>query len=115
MIPVQAEQTSMRALDLLLDQVESIERGLRIKMSKLAIVPNLVQASKLSRSILADLRQNVDVTVPFDFPKRVVLQEAYAQGKSIFSYIPEDRSKISDVQELRDLYSKLAQIVKERS
>lgn len=114
-IPVQAEQTSMRALDLLLDQVESIERGLRIKVNKLAVVPNLVQVSKLSRGILADLRQSIDVTVPFDFPKRVVLQEAYAQGKSIFSYIPEDRSKISDVQELRDLYSKLAQIVKERS
>lgn len=114
-IPVQAEQTSMRALDLLLDQVESLERGLRIKVDKLAVVPNLVQISKLARGILADLRANIDVTVPFDLPKRVILQESYAQGKSIFSYIPEDRSKTSDVQELRELYSKLAQIVKERS
>ena len=114
-IPVQAEQTSMRALDLLLDQVESLEQGLRIKVNMLAIVPNLVQVSKLSRGILADLRANIDVTVPFDFPKRVVLQEAYSQGKSIFSYTPEDKNKVNDVQELRDLYSKLAQIVKERS
>lgn len=114
-IPVQAEQTSMRALDLLLDQVESLEQGLRIKVNMLAIVPNLVQASKLSRGILADLRANIDVTVPFDFPKRVALQEAYAQGKSLFSYTPEDKNKVNDVQELRDLYLKLAQIVKERS
>lgn len=113
-IPVQAEQTSMRALDLLLDQVESLEQGLRIKVNMLAIVPNLVQVSKLSRGILADLRASIDVTVPFDFPKRVVLQEAYAQGKSIFSYTPEDKNKVNDVQELRDLYSKLAQIVKKR-
>lgn len=114
-IPVQAEQTSMRALDLLLDQVESIERGLRIKVTKLAIAPNLVQPSKLARGILADLRAGIDVTVPFDIPKRVVLQEAYGKGQSIFSYVPEDRSKINDVKELRELYTKLAQIVKERS
>lgn len=114
-IPVQAEQTSMRALDLLLDQVESIERGLRIKVKKLAIVPNLVQVSKLSRGILAELRQNIDVTVPFDFPKRVVLQEAFARGQSLFSYAPEDKSKASDVQELRELYLQLTQFVKERS
>ena len=49
-IPVQAEQTSMPALDLLLDQVESIERGLRIKVTKLAIVLNLVQPSKWPRA-----------------------------------------------------------------
>jgi chromosome partitioning protein len=114
-IPVQAEQTSMRALDLLLDQVESLERGLRIKVTKLAIAPNLVQSSKLARRILADLRAGIDVTVPFDIPKRVVLQEAYARGQSIFSYTPEDRSKINDIKELRDLYTKLAQYVKERS
>jgi chromosome partitioning protein len=114
-IPVQAEQTSMRALDLLLDQVETIESGLRIQVKILAIVPNLVQPSKLSRRILADLRQNIETTIPFDFPKRVVLQEAYENGKSIFTYIPEERSKGPDVEELRTLYLKLAEIVKERS
>jgi cellulose biosynthesis protein BcsQ len=105
----------MRALDLLLDQVESLERGLRIKVNKLAIAPNLVQVSKLSRGILADLRAGINVTVPFDIPKRVVLQEAYGKGQSIFSYTPEDRTKINDVKELRELYIKLAQFVKERS
>jgi chromosome partitioning protein len=113
-IPVQAEQTSLRALDLLLDQVESIEQGLRICVDKLAIVPNLVQPSKISRDILAQLRSNIDITMPFEFPKRVVLQEAYAAGKSLFTYTPSGKSKSADVEELRALFVRLAQTVKER-
>ena len=47
-IPIQVETTSVRALDLLFDQIESIEQGLKIKISILAVVPNLVQDSALS-------------------------------------------------------------------
>jgi chromosome partitioning protein len=85
-IPIQAETTSVRALDLLFDQIESIEQGLKIKISILAVVPNLVQDSALSRRILEELRQSIPTLTPFEIKKRVVLQEAYDQGRSIFSF-----------------------------
>jgi chromosome partitioning protein len=44
-VPIQAETSSVRALDLLFDQIESIEQGLKIKIDVLAVVPNLVQES----------------------------------------------------------------------
>ena len=113
-IPVQAEQTSMRALDLLLDQVESIEEGLRVKTEILAVVPNLVQDSGLSKRILADIRSISPATVPFEIRKRVVLQEAYEQGRSIFNY-EGDRSKAVAIAELRGQFTQLAGIVRERS
>ena len=50
-IPIQAETTSVRALDLLFDQIESIEQGLKIKISILAVIPNLVQDSAFPTDI----------------------------------------------------------------
>src|SRR5437588_6988771 len=85
-IPIQAETTSVRALELLFDQIESIEQGLKIKLDVLAVVPNLVQDSALSRTILNDLRSSISEVTPFEIKKRVVLQEAYAKGNSIFTY-----------------------------
>src|SRR5512135_3224042 len=85
-IHIQAETTSVRALDLLFDQIESIEQGLKIKIDILSVVPNLVQDSALSRRILGELRQSIPTVTPFEIRKRVVLQEAYDKGHSIFSY-----------------------------
>jgi chromosome partitioning protein len=114
-IPIQAEPTSVRALELLLDQIQSIEVGLRIQVEKLAIVPNLVLDSKLGRDILTSLRANLDVTFPHNIPKRVAFQEAFNEGRSIFTYAPKELAKRTDVEELRKLYRQLVTIVKERS
>ncbi len=112
-VPVQAEQTSVRALELLLDQIESLERELKIKIEILTLVPNLVQDSKLARRILAGMRHNLPIT-DFEFPKRVVLQEAYEAGQTIFTFEP-DRSKKQDAIELQALYLQLAHLVKEKA
>src|SRR5215213_8523256 len=58
-VPIQAETSSVRALDLLFDQIESVEQGLKIKIDVLAVVPNLVQDSALSRRILSELRSHI--------------------------------------------------------
>lgn len=112
-VPVQAEQTSVRALELLLDQIESLERDLRFKVEIVTLVPNLVQDSKLARRILSGMRRNLPIT-DFTFPKRVVLQEAYEAGRTIYTYEPE-RSKREDASELQGLFTQLAQLVKERT
>jgi len=113
-IPIQAETTSVRALDLLFDQIESIEQGLKIKIEILAVVPNLVQDSALARRILGDLRQSIPTLTPFEIKKRVVLQEAYDKGRSIFSFGAPTSSKEDDCHELRGLYTDLAHFITAR-
>lgn len=111
-VPVQAEQTSVRALELLLDQIESLERELRFSVEILTLVPNLVQDSRLARRILGGMRTNLPIT-EFSLPKRVVLQEAYEAGRTIFTYEVE-RAKREDAQELQGLFRQLAQLITER-
>ena len=107
-VPIQAETSSVRALDLLFDQIESVEHGLKIQVTVLAVVPNLVQDSALSKRILSDLRTNIPVVTPFEIKKRVVLQEAYDKGRSIFSYEPPNSIKEQDAHELKKVYTELA-------
>ncbi len=66
-VPIQAEATSIRALELLFDQIESIEQGLKIDVRVLAVVPNLVQDSAMSKRILADLHREVPDLVRASF------------------------------------------------
>jgi chromosome partitioning protein len=110
-IPIQAETTSVRALDLLFDQIESIEQGLKIKISILSVVPNLVQDSALSRRILEELRHSIPALTPFEIKKRVVLQEAYDKGRSIFSFKAPNSTKEDDCNKLRHLYTGLADFI----
>src|SRR3989440_2674170 len=114
-VPIQAETSSVRALDLLFDQVESVEQGLKIKIDVLAVVPNLVQDSALSKRILAELRSNIPIVTPFEIKKRVVLQEAYDLGRSIFSYKAPNSVKGDDANELKRLYIELAQFVADKA
>jgi chromosome partitioning protein len=114
-VPIQAETSSVRALDLLFDQIESVEHGLKIKIDVLAVAPNLVQDSALSRRILGELRENIAVVTPFEIKKRVVLQEAYDQGRSIFSFKPPTSVKEEDAEELRRIYLELATFIIKRA
>ncbi len=110
-VPVQAEGTSTWALELLLDQIETIERELRIQVDILAIIPNLVQTSTMGREILAELRRDVPGVAPFEMPKRVILGEAWRAGRSIYAYDPPTREKRSEKQQVVEMYDRLADYV----
>lgn len=110
-IPVQAESTSIRALELLFDQIESIEQGLNIQINKLAVVPNLVQDSAISKRILEDLRGMIPNVTPFELRKRVILQNALDEGRLIFSYTPATSDHTQSQKEVVEDYQKLAQFV----
>ncbi len=112
-IPIQAEATSVRALELLFDQIESIERGLKINIRVLAVVPNLVQDTSLSKRILHDLRQAIPEVTPFELKKRVMLQAAWEKGASIFAYQGGADEKTR--QEIMAQYTQLAQLIMERA
>jgi chromosome partitioning protein len=107
-VPIQAEATSVRALELLFDQIESIERGLNIHIRVLAVVPNLVQDSAMAKKILTDLRAQVPTVSPVELRKRVLLQAAWSQGRSMFGYQPASRAEEQTKSEITALYEELA-------
>jgi len=113
-VPIQAEKSSVRALELLFDQIDSLHRGVKIDVEIVAIVPNLVEDVKLGEQILADLRASLPVVAPFDLPKRQLVREAWDAGHSIFTYRPTSTRKREDRAELVDLYKSLATVVRER-
>jgi chromosome partitioning protein len=110
-IPIQAEATSVRALELLFDQIESVERGLNIEIQVLGVVPNMVQDSMLAKKILQDLRASVPMLAPFELRKRVILQAAWAAGRSIFAYDPRSAADEKTKREVIELYRALARFV----
>jgi len=114
-VPIQAEQTSVRALELLFDQIESVERGLGIHVRVLAVVPNLVQDSALSKRILGQIKESISEVTPFELRKRVLLQEAWSAGKSISTYHPTSTAQLHNRSELTTMYRQLAEIVMERA
>ncbi len=114
-IPVQAEATSVRALELLFDQIESVEQGLNIRVQILGVVPNMVQDSVMAKKILHDLRQSVPMLAPFELRKRVILQAAWAGGCSIFAHHPSSRADEKTKWEVVALYRELGRFVMERA
>jgi chromosome partitioning protein len=114
LIPIQAEATSVRALELLFDQIESVERGLNIEIQVLGVVPNMVQDSSMAKKILNDLRRSVPMLTPFELRKRVMLQAAWAAGCSIFAYQPPSNADEKTKREVVELYRELANFVMEQ-
>src|SRR5215207_7674162 len=109
LIPIQAEATSVRALELLFDQIESVERGLNIQVRVLAVVPNLVLDSAMSKRILSELRASITTVTPFELRKRVMLQEAWSKGCSIFAYPTNSHAEERTQREIMDAYRLLAE------
>lgn len=113
-IPIQAEATSVRALELLFDQIESVERGLNIQIQVLAVVPNLVQDSLLAKRILTELRASIPSVAPFELRKRVLLQVVWSQGCSVFAYQPGSSAEERARKEVAHLYEELAGLLRDR-
>ncbi len=111
LIPIQAEATSVRALELLFDQIESVERGLNIHIQVVGVVPNMVQDSAMAKKILHDLRGSVPMLAPFELRKRVILQSAWANGCSIFAYHPPSSADERTKRDVIDIYRALAGFV----
>ena len=106
-IPIQAEATSVRVLDLLFDQIESVERGLNIQIRILA------QDSAMAKRILTKLKGSVPMLTPFEIRKRVMLQVAWSAGCSIFAYPVLSKTDEHTKQEIMALYRELAKLVME--
>src|SRR3954469_220321 len=107
LIPIQAEATSVRALELLFDQIESVERGLGITIRVIGVVPNLVQDSAIAKRIISELRASIPTLTPFALRKRVLLQNAWEKGHSIFTYSPASGADERTQAEVMHMYTQL--------
>lgn len=91
LVPVQAEDSSLKALRLLLAQVEAVDADLRDSPLHLhGLVVSLLRRppSLLARSVL-DALQTMPLPVLATLPQGVVVTEAWRMGQTVLAYAPE--------------------------
>jgi len=95
LVPVQAEDTSIRGIEALEAEMRELKDILDADIEIVAIVPNMVTSNSVSQRVLAELREKPraseawwNVMAEVQIRKRVDLAKAWHEGKSIFSYNP---------------------------
>lgn len=89
LIPIQAEDSSLDALDMALDEFEEIESAFGIDVEILGIVPNLVPRDGIADSTLETLRATdglQDLVFPYEIRKRADIKYAMRHGQTLYTY-----------------------------
>lgn len=92
LIPVEAEDSSLKALELLLPQIAAVDADLRNKPLELhGLVVNRLRrpASLLARSVLDELAALEGLPVLATIPLGVVITEAWRYGRTTVDYAPD--------------------------
>jgi chromosome partitioning protein len=92
LVPVQAEDNSLKALRLLLAQIEAVDADLRDRPLKLhGLVVSLLRRppSTLARSVLEQLNGLSDLPVLATIPLSVTVTEAWRCGRTVVDYAPD--------------------------
>jgi chromosome partitioning protein len=87
LVPVQPEDSSMRALDLLLGQLASLRDNLEIEVNVLGFVTNFVDETKVSLRVLAEIEQLPPPKLG-RIRRRTVIREAWGRGMSVLELAP---------------------------
>lgn len=106
LMPVQAEDSSLKALGLLLSQCEAVDNDLRGDPLQLhGLVVSLLRrpVSMLARSVLTQLDEFPSLPVLATVPLSVTVAEAWRLGRTVVEYAPES--------ELAHEYRKLADVL----
>jgi chromosome partitioning protein len=102
LVPIQAEDTSVRGVEALENEILELQDILDAEIEIIAIVPNMVTNNLVAERVLTKLRgeqqeapefQRIRKKWPnlkseFQIRKRVDLAKAWYEGKSIFNYNP---------------------------
>jgi chromosome partitioning protein len=83
LVPIQPEDTSLRALEMLLDQIHSIRDGLGLTVDIVGLVVNQADDTLVARRTLETLTKAVPVPILASIRRRVRLKEAWAAGKPV--------------------------------
>lgn len=90
LIPAKASGTSMRALELLLTKKRALESEFDTSIQPVGVVANEVRQSGVSDQLLEWLDSTFADSIPvWQLRKRVALERAWLQGKSIFAHNEE--------------------------
>jgi chromosome partitioning protein len=92
LIPVQAEDSSLKALRLLLPQIASVDADLRDTPLKLhGLVVSLLRRpiTKLAESVLSEFGQLQGLPVLGAVPQSVTVTEAWRYGRTVVDYAPD--------------------------
>nr|WP_233204289.1 ParA family protein [Halegenticoccus soli] len=89
LIPALAESTSKRALELLFDHVESLERDYEITIRERGVVANRVEETNEAREMMGWFEQAFPDIPVWEIRKRVALQRAFTAGTSVFEFDPD--------------------------
>jgi chromosome partitioning protein len=93
LVVVQAQDSSLRAFELLLDQLDSIRDGLDVDVAITGIVLNLYEDTNVSKRVDEALAK-LPVPVLARLRRRVKLQEAWAEGRSILDLEPHGHASV---------------------
>lgn len=87
LIPALAEGTSIRALEILFDQIETIEDGYDISIDDLGVVANRVETDGEATEMMDWFEDTFADRIPvWEVRKRVALKRAWNEGVSIFEH-----------------------------
>lgn len=87
LIPALAEETSTRALDILFNQIDTIEEQFDQQILEVGIVANRVEPDGESKRMMEWFNETFGDTIPvFEVRKRVALKRAWNSSVSIFQH-----------------------------
>lgn len=87
LIPALAEGTSIRALEILFDQIDTIEDGYDVSIEDLGLVANRVETDGEADEMMAWFEDTFADRIPvWEVRKRVALKRAWNSGVSIFEH-----------------------------
>jgi chromosome partitioning protein len=92
LIPVQAEDSSLKALGLLLPQIASVDADLRdkpLELHGLVVSPLRRPTTKLAESVLTELAELDGLPILGTVPLGVVVTEAWRYGRTVLDYSPD--------------------------
>jgi len=87
LIPAQAEGTSIRALEILFDQIDTLEETYSQEVEELALVANRVEEDNEAKEMMEWFEDTFEGRFPiYEVRKRVALKRAWNNGISIFNH-----------------------------
>jgi chromosome partitioning protein len=95
LVPALAEATSERAIELLMDQMVALEQQTGIQVEMLGVVANRIETTSEAEMMLEWFGAAFPNSPIWQVRKRVALQRAYSEGKSIFG--TEEQCDMADV------------------
>lgn len=90
LVPALAEGTSIRALEILYDQIDSLEQGYETTIRDIGLVANRVENDGEAEEMMDWFEDTFGGRLPiWEVRKRVALKRAWASGVSIFAHDEE--------------------------